>query len=62
MRRGEIRWYTFSKPDKRRPVLLLSCDVVADTLNEMEKAATEAPGAGFTIAGTHAAQRARTSR
>jgi hypothetical protein len=22
MRRGEIRWYTFALPDKRRPVLL----------------------------------------
>lgn len=24
MRRGEIRWYTFAAPDKRRPVLLLA--------------------------------------
>jgi hypothetical protein len=22
MRRGEIRWYTFAPPDKRRPVLV----------------------------------------
>jgi mRNA interferase MazF len=35
MRRGEIRWYTFSPPDKRRPVLLLTRDVVVDTLNEI---------------------------
>ncbi|MEZ4866610.1 MAG: type II toxin-antitoxin system PemK/MazF family toxin [Caldilineaceae bacterium] len=24
MRRGEVRWYTFRAPDKRRPVLLLT--------------------------------------
>lgn len=35
MRRGEIRWYTFANPDKRRPVLLLSRDTVVDTLNEL---------------------------
>jgi mRNA interferase MazF len=35
MRRGEIRWYTFAAPDKRRPVLLLTRDEVIDTLNEI---------------------------
>ncbi len=35
MRRGEIRWYTFAPPDKRRPVLVLSRDAVVDTLNEI---------------------------
>jgi mRNA interferase MazF len=35
MRRGEIRWYTFASPDKRRPVLLLTRDAVIDTLNEL---------------------------
>src|SRR5436853_1849032 len=35
MRRGEIRWYTFAAPDKRRPVLLLTRDDVIDTLNEL---------------------------
>jgi mRNA interferase MazF len=35
MRRGEIRWYTFAAPDKRRPVLLLTRDAVIDTLNEI---------------------------
>ena len=35
MRRGEIRWYTFASPDKRRPVLLLTRDAVVDTLNEI---------------------------
>ena len=35
MRRGEIRWYTFASPDKRRPVLVLTRDAVIDTLNEI---------------------------
>ena len=35
MRRGEIRWYTFAAPDKRRPVLLLTRDSVIETLNEL---------------------------
>ena len=35
MRRGEIRWYTFASPDKRRPVLLLTRAAVIDTLNEI---------------------------
>lgn len=26
MNRGEIRWYTFRQPDKRRPVLILTRD------------------------------------
>lgn len=24
MRRGEVRWYTFKSPDKRRPILILT--------------------------------------
>ena len=35
MRRGEIRWYTYRMPDKRRPVLVLSRDEVVDLLNEI---------------------------
>lgn len=35
MNRGEIRWYTFAAPDKRRPVLLLTRDEVIETLNEL---------------------------
>ncbi len=35
MRRGEIRWYTFAQPDKRRPVLLLTRDSVIHHLNEI---------------------------
>jgi mRNA interferase MazF len=33
--RGEIRWYTFRLPDKRRPVLILARDEVAGVLNEI---------------------------
>ncbi|HXQ69465.1 MAG TPA: type II toxin-antitoxin system PemK/MazF family toxin [Pyrinomonadaceae bacterium] len=35
MRRGEIRWYTFRPPDKRRPVLILTRDEIIDRLNEI---------------------------
>ena len=35
VRRGEIRWYTFAAPDKRRPVLLLTRDGVIDVLGEI---------------------------
>ena len=35
MRRGEIRWYTFRLPDKRRPVLILTRNEVIDRLNEI---------------------------
>jgi len=34
MRRGEIRWYKFLKPDKKRPVLILTRDSVLEYLNE----------------------------
>lgn len=35
MRRGEIRWYTFRPPDKRRPVMILTRDEVIESLNEI---------------------------
>jgi mRNA interferase MazF len=35
MQRGEIRWYRFSSPDKKRPVLLLTRDSVLDYLGEV---------------------------
>ena len=35
MKRGEIRWYPFRLPDKRRPVLILTRDDVIDRLNEI---------------------------
>ena len=33
--RGEICWYTFRPPDKRRPVLILTRDEVMDHLREI---------------------------
>lgn len=35
MRRGEIRWYTFKTPDKKRPVLILTRDSILDVLGEV---------------------------
>ncbi|MBU0513109.1 MAG: type II toxin-antitoxin system PemK/MazF family toxin [Chloroflexi bacterium] len=33
MKRGEVRWYTFKAPDKRRPVLILTRSVTIRYLN-----------------------------
>lgn len=35
MRRGDIRWYAFGPPDKRRPVLLLTRDSAIPLLNAL---------------------------
>ena len=35
MRRGEMRWYKFRKPDKKRPVLILTRDSILEYLNEV---------------------------
>jgi mRNA interferase MazF len=35
MKRGEIRWYKFRAPDKKRPVLLLTRDSVLEYLGEV---------------------------
>lgn len=35
MQRGEIRWYRFSHPDKKRPILILTRNSVIDYLNEV---------------------------
>ena len=35
LNRGEIRWYTFRPPDKRRPVLILTRNEVMDRLHEI---------------------------
>ncbi|HWO42994.1 MAG TPA: type II toxin-antitoxin system PemK/MazF family toxin [Candidatus Eisenbacteria bacterium] len=35
MRRGEVRWYVFSRPDKRRPVLILTRDSALEFLGEV---------------------------
>jgi mRNA interferase MazF len=35
MRRGEVRWYTFKEPDKRRPVLILTRNSAIGFLNAL---------------------------
>jgi mRNA interferase MazF len=35
MKRGEVRWYRFAKPDKKRPVLILTRDSALDFLGEV---------------------------
>ena len=35
MKRGEIRWYKFKAPDKKRPVLILTRNSVLDYLGEV---------------------------
>jgi mRNA interferase MazF len=35
VRRGEVRWYRFSRPDKKRPVLVLTRDSVLEYLGEV---------------------------
>ncbi len=35
MKRGEVRWYKFDKPDKNRPILILSRDSVIPYLGEI---------------------------
>lgn len=35
MIRGEVRWYEFQPPDKRRPILILTRDSIIPYLNEI---------------------------
>ena len=35
MKHGEIRWYKFVKPDKKRPALILTRDSVLEYLGEI---------------------------
>ncbi|MGH7255585.1 MAG: type II toxin-antitoxin system PemK/MazF family toxin [Nitrospirales bacterium] len=35
MRRGEVRWYRFPSPDKRRPVVILTRDSALEFLGEV---------------------------
>ncbi len=35
MKRGEVRWYLFSRPDKKRPVLILTRDSALGFLGEV---------------------------
>lgn len=34
LRRGEVRWYSFARSDKKRPVVILSRDSVLEYLGE----------------------------
>ena len=35
MKRGEVRWYTFKQPDKKRPVLILTRSSIIEHINEV---------------------------
>ena len=35
MRRGEVRWYKFSRPDKRRPVVILTRGSALEFLSDV---------------------------
>jgi mRNA interferase MazF len=35
MKRGEIRWYRFRPPDKKRPVVILTRDTILEYLGEV---------------------------
>jgi mRNA interferase MazF len=35
IRQGEVRWYSFKPPDKRRPVVVLTRDSIIPWLNEV---------------------------
>lgn len=35
MRRCEVRWYRFQTPDKKRPVVILTCDSALEYLGEV---------------------------
>lgn len=35
MRRGEVRWYKFRQPDKKRPVVILTRDSALEFLGEV---------------------------
>ena len=35
MKRGDVRWYKFEKPDKNRPVVVLTRDSIIPHLNEV---------------------------
>jgi mRNA interferase MazF len=35
MKRGEVRWYRFAKPDKNRPVVILTRDAIIPHIGEV---------------------------
>lgn len=40
MQRGEVRWYKFRRPDKKRPVVILTRDSALEFLGEVTVAPT----------------------
>ena len=35
MKRGEVRWYKFNAPDKKRPVVILTRNSILEYMNEV---------------------------
>ena len=35
MKRGDVRWYKFNTPDKKRPVVILTRNTILDYLSEV---------------------------
>ncbi|MEN8262018.1 MAG: type II toxin-antitoxin system PemK/MazF family toxin [Nitrospirota bacterium] len=35
MKRGEVRWYKFRNPDKKRPIVILTRDAILEYLGEV---------------------------
>jgi mRNA interferase MazF len=35
MRRGDVRWYKFNAPDKKRPVVILTRNSILEYMNEV---------------------------
>jgi mRNA interferase MazF len=35
MKRGEVRWYKFKGPDKKRPIVILTRDAILEYLGEV---------------------------
>jgi mRNA interferase MazF len=35
IRRGDVRWFRFASPDKRRPVLVVGRDDILDSLSQV---------------------------
>ncbi len=35
MKRGEVRWYKFKSPDKKRPIVILTRDAILEYLGEV---------------------------
>ena len=51
LRRGEVRWYAFARPDKKRPVVILTRDSVLEYLGEATIAPDHEDGARHPVRG-----------